>query len=128
MSSTTTTPFTMSGRDEHEGQLSAGDEGRQEDVANIGDIGVQSDRVNSNFEVPSAEPNVEVTLEDGGQSGGELSCSGELMSEGVDETTEVAAAIPEDRLSSSPLSFSSSSLLQTLTIQHGGAKHRNLAF
>ncbi|KAL4385197.1 hypothetical protein GQ457_15G012620 [Hibiscus cannabinus] len=99
VSPTTITPVTMSGRDEHEGQVSAGDEGRQENVASVGDIGVevQSDRVDSDFEVPSTEPNVEVTLEGVGQSGGELSCSGGLMSGGIDETTEIVVAVPEVR-------------------------------
>ncbi|KAL4323170.1 hypothetical protein GQ457_11G001470 [Hibiscus cannabinus] len=102
---TTTTSFTMNDRDEHEDQLSAYDEGRQEDVTNIGgiDVEVQPDSVDPDSEVPGAKPDVEVTLEDDDQSGDELTCSDGLLSGGSDETAEIAAEVPEVSLPSSPL-------------------------
>ncbi|KAK8498129.1 hypothetical protein V6N12_025775 [Hibiscus sabdariffa] len=108
--SPTTTSFTMNGRDQYEGQLSAGgqnNEGRQEDVANIGGINVeiQPDATEEDPvdyvdpEIPCAESGVEVTVEHDVQSGDESICGDGLLSGGGDEAI---ADVPEISVTNLP--------------------------
>ncbi|KAK8490645.1 hypothetical protein V6N11_038103 [Hibiscus sabdariffa] len=109
--SPTTTSFTMNGRDQYEGQLSAGgqnNEGRQEDVANIGGINVeiQPDATEEDPvdyvdpEIPCAESGVEVTVEHDVQSGDESICGDGLLSGGGDEAI---ADVPEISVTNLPI-------------------------
>ncbi|KAL4353379.1 hypothetical protein GQ457_06G022380 [Hibiscus cannabinus] len=110
--SPTTTSFTMNDRDEYEGQLSAGgqdDEGRREDVTNIGgiDVEVQPDATDVDpvdsvgLEIPCAESGVEVTVEHDGESGDESICGDGLLSGGSDEAVaEVLEKFKEERIGS----------------------------
>ncbi|KAL4304144.1 hypothetical protein GQ457_10G006340 [Hibiscus cannabinus] len=124
--SPTTPSFTMNGGDECEGQLSDGgqnNEGRQEDVIDIGGINVdiQPDATEVSHvdpvdpEIPCAESGVEAAVEQDVQSGDESMCGDRLISGGGDEAT---ADVPEISVTNLPmqLSLSSSSLLQTLNV------------
>ncbi|KAK8538458.1 hypothetical protein V6N13_141667 [Hibiscus sabdariffa] len=101
----------MNGRDQYEGQLSAGgqnNEGRQEDVANIGGINVeiQPDATEEDPvdyvdpEIPCAESGVEVTVEHDVQSGDESICGDGLLSGGGDEAI---ADVPEISVTNLPI-------------------------